>query len=62
LPQSQLPAPESATARRHKNPTRRLSESRVKRCLLHFLVKSRIYGLEAAQLADASPAIDLMQA
>ena len=31
LPQPQLPAPENATAGRHRNPTRRFSESRVKR-------------------------------
>jgi hypothetical protein len=30
-PQPQLPAPESATTGRYKNPTRRVSESRVKR-------------------------------
>jgi len=41
LPQPQLPAVESSTAGRHKNPTRRLPESRVKRTLLQILVKSR---------------------
>ena len=42
LPQPQLPATEGATPSRHKDPTRRISESRVKRAFLQFLVKSQM--------------------